>query len=57
LENSLLRKTHLRIPTKFIVIETEVESPKPSKDFGTKNVGINLIINVKTMRFIVIEKV
>jgi len=57
LENSLLRKTQLRIPMKFIVIEMEVARPKLRKDFGTKNMGLNLIDNVKKMKFIVIEKV
>jgi hypothetical protein len=42
---------------KFIVIEMEVARPKLRKDFGTKNVGLNLIDNVKIMKFIVIEKV
>ena len=57
MENSLLRKTQLRIPMKFIVIEMEVAKPKLRKDFGTKNIGLNFIDNVKTMKFIVIEKV
>jgi hypothetical protein len=42
---------------KFIVIEMEVAKPKLRKDFGTKNIGLNFIDNVKTMKFIIIEKV
>jgi hypothetical protein len=42
---------------KFIVIEMEVAKPKLRKDFGTKNIGLNFIDNVKTKKFIVIEKV
>jgi hypothetical protein len=42
---------------KFIVIEMEVARPKLRKDLETKYIGVNLIDNMKIMKFIVIEKV